>query len=176
MVYTMTSERMCVLACAAGIACAVPNTARGIPVSGPPVQYEQSYCVKVRVCGGYANGQCKAMGVVCKSGSCEPDGARPDYCSWTYVFDCEGPALTTCVLIVLSESVPIAGWAVDGSPTTCARASVRIWERASSHRTTRSAKPLPRPLGRDFTSFAGRTRSGFLADFKSTWFSSGISP
>ena len=103
MVYTMTSERMCVLACAAGIACAVPNTARGIPVSGPPVQYEQSYCVKVRVCGGYANGQCKAMGVVCKSGSCEPDGARPDYCSWTYVFDCEGPALTTCVLIVLSE-------------------------------------------------------------------------
>jgi len=90
----------CVAAC---FALAGLEAVQGSPASAPPIQYEQSYCVKFRVCGGYANGQCKAVGVVCKSDSCEPDGARPDYCNWNYVFDCQGPALTTCVSIVLSE-------------------------------------------------------------------------
>lgn len=73
--------------------------------SGPPSPYENAYCVKVRVCGGYANGKCAPRGVVCKPDSCEPapDGSTPDYCSWYYVFDCYGPALTICVSIVVSE-------------------------------------------------------------------------
>jgi len=45
------SEKFCALAFAACIACAVQSAAPGVPLSDPPVQYEQSYCVKVRVCG-----------------------------------------------------------------------------------------------------------------------------
>lgn len=66
--------------------------------------YEGFYCVKEAICGGaHAAGKCEPHGVVCSSITCDPESQgypyEPDGCSWTYEWNCWGPALSCCFVI-----------------------------------------------------------------------------
>jgi hypothetical protein len=74
----------------------------------PPIASvaENLYCLKEYVCRGAATlGQCSAHGVFCQPDTHSQypcDGTHPnDGCSWSFIYNCWGPAQTTCTTGVL---------------------------------------------------------------------------